>query len=115
MTAQHPPTNAHPMTPFYAEDGHEYQRRADVTMRECFAYVNEAPTTLAQERYYVALFLGHVEPDTLTLPPEERSARAAEVLGDMPTDDYFRIRDSLFLSIMNPAQQRPVRAEEGTS
>ena len=115
MTKHQTSTAAHPMTPFWAEDGREYQRRADVTMREWFAYVNEAPTTLDQERYWVALWLGRLEPDTLTLAPEERSARAAEVLGDMSTDDYFRVRDSLFLSIMNPAQQRPARAEEGTS
>lgn len=103
----------HPTKPFLGSDGVEYRRRADIRMSVWARYIEEFPATLAEERYFVALFMGELEDDTLDLDKEERINRAKEALADWTTDKYFSVRETVFDSIIRPAS--PKKAESQTS
>lgn len=105
----------HPMRPFYTDpDGKVFERRTDITLREWRIYTDSEITLRIQEQYFVALFMGRVEPITLDLPWSQRLAQSVEALDDLTFEQYFAIRDTLFLDIVNPASPSP-KAEASQS
>lgn len=103
-----PPTpQPHSLRSFTGSDGQTYQRRADILMREWRIYTETDITQRVQEQYFVALFLGLVEPDTLLLPWPLRLARSVDVFDDWTFERYFAVRDTIFYDIVNPAAPAP--------
>lgn len=101
-----PPAQPSPKRPFLGKNGQRYERRASIAMTEWLTYTRAATAqsfTVYEESYWVALFLGRLDPQTINQSAEERYAQAEAALADMPTDDYFAIAGGLFDDIMYPA------------
>ncbi len=99
-------TPTHPMRDFYGADGKIYQRRADIRMFEWREYIKANVLTREQEMYWVALFLGRVEPETMSLEMAEQIALADQVFAVMSTDEYAAICGAIFSDILNPVSPK---------
>ncbi len=96
-------TPKHPMKPFTGLDGQEYQRRADITMREFRAYQEDKRADVDSERYWIALFMGKIEPSTLSLSEKDKLNLGIEVTDDMSAEVYYAIRGPIITAIISPA------------